>query len=233
MSVTPEHESQQSSSLALTLIAQVLRSVDEPASNRWQRSDAGTGTVTVNGLAVPIIRTSASAIAPFFHLLGQAAGQSLFEREMPPCHVAWNKRFRRLGGRIIPSQRLIELSAPHYEACGVIALGLVYVHELIHWSLYIDQLPFGHTAEFKRRSTRIGMTDIRHEMPLPTRLQRPEKRHIYLCPSGHEIVSQVQFRTARCCLACCLKWNQGRADNRFILKFARTEWVESGQRQVG
>src|SRR5690606_1101234 len=104
--------------------------------------------VRVNGLAVPVIRLQWRNVSPFFELLFDIANKEHFSNTLPGCQLTWNKRFRRVGGRIDCRRRVVELSAAHFEACGCAALGVVLLHEQVHLSLYEEGLAYGHTPEF-------------------------------------------------------------------------------------
>lgn len=177
-----------------------------------------TPTVMVNGLATPIVRVAFSKLGAYFERIYTDANQAFFQNQLPACKIAWNRRFRNLGGRIDCRRRLLELSAAHFEACGAVALGVVLIHEQIHLSLFEQGLPSGHTPLFKARSCAIGLTDIHHAMPLPARLKKPAILHLYQCRCGKVIESPRRFRTPRACTACCNQFNSGRYDVRFALR---------------
>lgn len=203
---------------ALEVVRQVLEEVDP---DRLPLLDQPP-TIVVNGVGVPVVRLRWQAIGDFFSRLFEVANGRLFGGTLPGCQIAWNPRFRNLGGRIDPQRRRLELSSAHFEACGAVALGIVLVHEQIHLALFEEQLPFGHTREFARRSAALGLPNIHHQMPLPERLRRPTPEHLYRCDRGHLVRSRVRFRTPRACAPCCDQHAQGRFDERFPLHYVRT-----------
>ena len=134
------------------LIGEVLSSLSPQGKDAWLCSLADPATqrrVVANGLSVPVIRVEWSHVDDFFDMVFDKANAEFFESRLPRCRRIWNNRFRRVAGRIDCHRQQIELSAPHYEACGTAALGIILIHEMIHLSLFSDGRPFGHTRKFK------------------------------------------------------------------------------------
>lgn len=207
------------------LIRSVLTEFDEDFARQWdaafaagKSADESLQLLTVNGAQFPVIRLGWRQVGDWFATLYRRANQQFFADRLPTARLLWNRRFRAVGGRIQPESNLIEMSAAHFEACGVAALGAVLIHEQVHYSLFIDRMKFGHTAEFRRRSALLGLPDIRHEMPLPARLRKPSILHRYRCPCGRQIESLRKFRRPRACAACCMQHSDGRFDKRFQLR---------------
>lgn len=209
---------------ALQVIEEVLGSIEPAAAKQFVDSPTpGRPEIVVNGLRVPVIRVGWSNVEPFFTMLFKVSNQRFFAGALPECRLGWNRRFRNLGGRIDCTRRRVELSAPHYEACGAAAIGVVLLHEMIHLSLFEERRPFGHTPLFKSRSVALGMPRIHHEMPLPDRLKGRRNTHLYACPCGAVIRSRIQFRAPRACAACCRRHAKGRYDARFQLRYVGVE----------
>ena len=202
------------------LIGEVLHSLSPRTGEEWEyaRADSVTPRVVANGLAVPIVRVEWKHVDDFFDQIFDLSNAHFFDGRLPPCKRSWNNRFRRVAGRIDCHRQQIELSAPHYEACGTAALGVVFIHELIHLSLFADKKPFGHTREFKWRSSSLGLIDVHHELPLPDRL-KPRKAHLYRCACGRIVESRIRFRKPRACAHCCKRFARGRYDDRFRLVY--------------
>jgi len=200
------------------LIGELFASLSPRLASEWETklADPSVPRVTANGLAVPIIRAEWNHVDDFFDGLFDTANNLFFSGRLPACRRSWNNRFRRVAGRIDCHRQQIELSAPHYEACGTAALGVVLVHEMIHLSLYSDGRPFGHTREFKYRSSSLGLPDVHHELPIPDRL-KPRKAHLYRCKCGRIVESRIKFRRPRACAHCCRSFARGRYDDRFRL----------------
>lgn len=203
----------------ISLIGEVLDEIDPAPRDRWLRTDAEDPRVAVNGISAPVVRIGWRDVDRFFDSLFAAANSRFFRGRLPSCRRTWNPRFRRVAGRIDCPRRHIELSSAHFEACGVGALGVVFVHELIHLSLYVDHRPYGHTAEFKTRSERLGLSGIYHDLPLPDRIKRRRRIHLYRCACGQELESRIRFRTPRACADCCRRFARGKYDERYRFQY--------------
>ncbi|MGL4464488.1 MAG: SprT-like domain-containing protein [Planctomycetia bacterium] len=162
--------SSQPSNPTLRTLFRCLRSV--APRHPYFFDDPPPRCVVVNGVRVPIVRLEDHKVDLYFQRLYDLSNRLHFGGRLADCDLVWNRRFRNLGGRIDCGRRVIELSAAHFEACGVAALGVVLIHEQIHLSLFLEKKPFGHTSEFKRLATALGQPEIRHRMPLPRRLAR-------------------------------------------------------------
>ena len=202
------------------LVRSLLLDYDRSLESTLSDAPANGEGIRVNGVVVPVIRLPFAKLSSFFLELYDRSNHDFFGNELPACKLAWNRRFRSLGGRIECRKRLIELSSAHFEACGVAALGIVLIHEQIHLALFERRRPFGHTALFKQKSHAVGLPSIHHEMPLPQRMIKPRKFHVYECRCGIVIRSRRRFRLARACGACCKKHNRGRFDSRFTLRYS-------------
>jgi predicted SprT family Zn-dependent metalloprotease len=208
---------------ALGLVRDLLVEMDPALTASF---DAPAGSVTVNGIEVPVVRPSWRDIGPFFERLFGVTNQRFFGGHLPGCTLAWNRRFRNLGGRILPKEKLIELSSPHYEACGAAALGIVLIHEQIHLELFECGLDSGHTRWFKAKSQLLGMPSIHHAMPLPSRLIRPRAQHRYRCHGcGKTAVVKRRYSRAVACRACCDRFAGGRFSERYLLRYDGMEIV--------
>lgn len=214
----------------LMVLAEALRACDRDAAKRFSAAlaDPGSPRVIANGVSSPIIRLPWRQTSGFFEELFALSNERFFRGRLPACRISWNTRFRNLAGRITCRDRLIELSAPHFEACGPVALGIVLVHEQIHLSLWSQRRPYGHTAEFKWYSRELGLPLIHHQLPLPDRLARPRPVHVYRCRCGQEIESRVRFRSPRACAACCARHAGGRFDARFMLRHVGVKTDHAG-----
>lgn len=216
---------------AWTTVCRVLTEVEPGAvpSGDLPYVDTASTIVRVNGLEVPVVRVSWKKVGEFFERLYEVSNRENFSAGLPPCKLLWNKRFRRVGGRIDCKHRTVELSAAHYESCGCAALGIVLIHEQIHLSLYEEGIAYGHTPEFKRRSLGLGLPAIHHEMPLPDRLRKPVRYHLYCCACGAVVKSRVKFRKPRACAACCNRFAAGHYDTRFRLTYMGIQHCDASE----
>ncbi len=141
--------------------------------------------------------------------------QDAFEGELSLPEIRWNSRLRTSAGRFIPhpSGCVIEVAAylrDEKEAEKLIrdTLG----HEMIHYWLFVRNLPYGHTPEFHEKMEAIGVSRYN---PVPK--HRPFK-HCYECRGcGQRIFVRKRLRLAACA-ACCNQHSEGRYDSRFKLK---------------
>lgn len=181
--------------------------------------------VLVNGVSVPVVHLESAKERDVFlaDLYTQFNGE-FYRSRLPIYAIEWSTRFRNLGGSIHYDRQLVRLSAAHHESCGIVAMGIVLAHELIHLSLHHDNLPSGHTGDFKARSKAIGLPGIYHQMPLPERFTKPKSAHRYLyyCPCCREAIFRsvrLSKKTPPACRKCCNKFNSGQWDQKFTYQY--------------
>ena len=184
-------------------------------------------------------------------LLNSAALQTLydelnaqfFDTILPPCDIRWSRQLTRAAGNINVRERVIKLSQPilvdafrpsslfaiEYSVCGVLcstaehATREILKHEMIHLWLFVQDLPSGHTAQFRQKAKQIGQPRTRHEIALPT----PKSGWIYACNRcGHEFSRRRRYSRAVACARCCQTWNKGQFDARFKLRGRRISTIE-------
>lgn len=166
--------------------------------------------------------------------LYRSLNDQYFEGDLPLCKITWSSRLTHTGGHISPDRRLITLSRPlllekfkqvtlfppEFEVCGVLctssdeAIREVMKHEMIHFWLHLQRLPYGHNSLFRAKARSLGQSSIRH-------LITPTSRAgdlIYRCPGcGGEITRRRAPRRPIACLSCCRRHNRGKFDQRFQL----------------
>jgi predicted SprT family Zn-dependent metalloprotease len=138
-----------------------------------------------------------------------------FGDELPMPEIRWNSRLKTSAGRFIPDPGncVIEIAAylrEEREAETLIrdTLG----HEMIHYWLFIRNLPYGHTPLFLEKMQEIGVSRYN---PVPK--HRPFK-HCYECGTcGQKIFVRKKLKLAACA-ACCNQHADGKFDRRFKLK---------------
>lgn len=161
-----------------------------------------------------------------------------FEGLLPPCRIVWSRRLTRAAGNIDVRRRVMKLSVPllveafesdslfarQFLICGVAcesspsALREILKHEMIHLWLHEQNLPSGHTKEFRAKARAIGQPKTRHAIDLP----RPRRGWLYSCAHcGHEFTRRRRYGRAVACGPCCKKHNKGRFDERFKLRGQR------------
>jgi hypothetical protein len=164
--------------------------------------------------------------------------QTYFDGSLPPCRILWSRKLTRTAGNIDVRHRIIKLSVPllidafhsatlfgpEYYVCGVRcatsdeALREILKHEMIHLWLHVQQLPSGHTAEFRHKARQVGQPKTRHDIELPT----PRAGWLYSCP----VCSESFHRRRRygrpvACARCCKRFNDGHYHERFKLRGRR------------
>ena len=157
---------------------------------------------------------------PTLEVLFHEINRVHFAGELRPCTLAWNSRLQSVAGRFRPGDRsqlyrhppLIEMATylreqPHAFHRIVDTLG----HEMIHYYLWSQQKPYGHTWEFLEHMKRMGVSRY-NEHPKPRNL-----RYVYACQRCERRYPSSILLRARACRACCDDYAQGHYDERFRL----------------
>lgn len=167
-------------------------------------------------------------------MLYQQLNAEFFGAILPPCEIRWSRRLTRAAGNIRVQSRVITLSIPllkdafannrTHEVCGVAAcdgetaLREILKHEMIHLWLHVQNLPCGHTAQFRAKARAIGQPKTRHGIALPA----PKSGWVYRCGQCQtEIVRRRRISRIGACANCCRTYNGGKFDARFVLKGRR------------
>jgi predicted SprT family Zn-dependent metalloprotease len=144
-----------------------------------------------------------------------------FQGILPVPELRWNSRLRTSAGRFIPSRSRSIIEIASYLLDEPNALELIQDtlgHELIHYWLWQNRLPYGHTPLFHQKMKELGVSRY-NTVPR----HRPFK-HCYECGScSQKIFVRKRLRLAACA-ACCNQYAQGKYHSRYKLKL-----VESGQ----
>src|SRR4028118_1562587 len=161
-----------------------------------------------------------------------------FDNTLPPCEVKWSRQLTRAAGNIQVQRRVIKLSEPilveafradslfsrEYSVCGVCcassdeAVREILKHEMIHLWLHVQNLPSGHTAEFRAKARSLGQPRTRHEIALPT----PKAGWIYSCiHCRSEFPRRRRYGRTVACARCCKQFNGGKFHERFRLRGRR------------
>lgn len=158
---------------------------------------------------------------PSLQSIFQELNHQHFEGVLPMPSIRWNGRLISCAGRFLPASRsllrvrqpIIELSMRILEVPdSVDAMKCVLGHEMIHYWLWFNGRPFGHTTEFHRMMKKMG---VPRYSPLPKR----DPKYLYVCPEcSLEYPKQRKMTGSRACGVCCDKKNGGRFDRRFLLK---------------
>jgi predicted SprT family Zn-dependent metalloprotease len=143
-----------------------------------------------------------------------------FAGELPVPVLAWNPRLSTTAGRFCPgSRKLFREQKPLIEVAaylrsredGAEHIRDTLLHEMVHYQLWHQKKPYGHTAEFHAILKRVGG---KRYNPVP--IERAPK-HFYECPN-----CLVRFPTKRklgevACAICCKNLNAGRFSAKFLL----------------
>ncbi|HEY8280520.1 MAG TPA: SprT-like domain-containing protein [Bdellovibrionota bacterium] len=152
-----------------------------------------------------------------FHELNHAH----FGSALPPPKLSWNSRLSSTAGRFCPGSRipLRRISAEIEVATylrdlpdGTIHVRDTVLHEMIHYFLWHQRKPHGHTAEFHDIMKRVGAKRYNTVPQL-----RPIK-HWYECPVCRIEVPARRKLGISACAPCCEKHNRGRYHDRFRLR---------------
>ena len=138
-----------------------------------------------------------------------------FDGELPVPELRWNGRLQTTAGRFIPETHnpIIEvakylLEEQNSETLVRDTLG----HEMIHYWLWIKQLPYGHNADFYQKMEEIG---VNRYNPVPR--HRPFK-HCYVCRKCDQKIWVRKRLKGAACADCCNQFTDGKYHVRFKLK---------------
>jgi predicted SprT family Zn-dependent metalloprotease len=144
-----------------------------------------------------------------------------FRAQLPLPTLRWNSRLRTTAGRFCPGSHnpfrpkisVIEVAdylRQHKE--GEKHVRDTILHEMIHYWLWWNKKPYGHTAEFHRIMRATGAQRFN---PVP--MEKPVK-YWYQCPSCNIRVPARRKLGLVACLPCCKKFNRGQFSQKFILQ---------------
>ncbi|NUM89330.1 MAG: SprT-like domain-containing protein [Bdellovibrionales bacterium] len=144
-----------------------------------------------------------------------------FDADLPEPRLVWNSRLSTSAGRFVPSlpypfhtypSRIEVASYLRDLEDGERHIRDTLLHEMIHYLLWLQGKPHGHTPEFLAIMERVGTTRWN---PVPR--DRPIK-HWYECPGCLERFPTRRKLQPGACVACCRKWNKGKFSEKFLLR---------------
>lgn len=137
-----------------------------------------------------------------------------FPIEMPLPDLRWNSRMSTSAGRFCPAGRpLIEIASYlRKRSDGEKHVRDTLLHEMIHYQLWWQKRPYGHTPEFYTIMKRTGATRFN---PVPN--LKPVK-HWYQCPGCLRTVPARRELGKVACAKCCDQHNGGHFHIRFMLQ---------------
>lgn len=155
------------------------------------------------------------------HSLFQALNAAHFESAMPPPRLNWNGRLRSSAGRFSPGSRnplrprepLIEIASYLSERHdGEVHIKDTMLHEMIHYWLWFQKKPYGHTPEFHALLKRVG---AQRYNPVP---KLTAVKYWYECPKCAIRTPARRRLGSVACLHCCKRWNQGKYSEQYRLR---------------
>jgi predicted SprT family Zn-dependent metalloprotease len=151
--------------------------------------------------------------------LFQRLNQEHFNGSLPPPDLLWNSRLSSAAGRFTPGSRstgkrpLIEIASYLRDLSdGPTHVRATLLHEMVHYLLWHQRRPHGHTGEFKKILKSVGAPRYN---PVP-RLRPP--KYSYICGNCQTtVLARRKLGTVACAL-CCKKLNGGRFHRNFLLE---------------
>ena len=154
-------------------------------------------------------------LEPIFHELNQQH----FSSELPLPVLSWNSRLQTTAGRFCPGSRnpLFPRKAQIEVASYLqgIEEGLMHIrdtmlHEMIHYQLWHQKKPYGHTEEFYSIMKRVG---AKRYNPVPK--MRPVKYWYECLGCKIKVPARRKFGTVACA-KCCKKYTGGEFSSKFL-----------------
>ncbi len=153
----------------------------------------------------------------YFHALNQEH----FQGSLPLCKTIWNSRLQTSAGRFHPGSRnplrpkepLIEVASYLRDIPdGEKHIRDTILHEMIHYYLWWNKKPYGHTKEFRHIMKRVGASRFN---PVP---KERTVKYWYHCTSCQVKVSARRKLGKVACATCCKKYNRGEFSVHYVLQ---------------
>ncbi len=129
--------------------------------------------------------------------------------------LRWNSRLKTSAGRFIPRRDRSVIEIAEYLLLEENAEALIrdtLGHEIIHYWLWENKKPYGHTSEFYNKMNEIGVSRYN---TVPKR--RPVK-HCYVCVRCDQKIWVRRKLKGAACAACCNQFADGKYHQDFKLK---------------
>ena len=146
-----------------------------------------------------------------------------FDGELPIPEIRWNSRLQTTAGRFIPETENPIIEVANYlleEENAELLIRDTVGHEMIHYWLWVKNLPYGHTSDFYEKMEEIGVSRYN---PVPR--HRPFK-HCYACDHCDQKIWVRRRLKVAACAACCNQHSSGKYHARFKLRLEREEVAE-------
>ncbi len=143
-----------------------------------------------------------------------------FGSALPKPRLLWNSRLRSSAGRFCPGSRNpLKPKMPEIEVASylsehedsVVHITDTLLHEMVHYYLWFQKKPYGHTPEFHQILKRVG---ARRYNPIP---KLSPVKYWYECRQCRKkIPARRKIRTSACA-DCCKSYNRGYFSEKFLL----------------
>jgi len=159
---------------------------------------------------------------PDLRALFLAINEEGFDGSLVLPVLRWNSRLRSSAGRFIPGRRrwlsrersVIEIADYLLEEKDFEKhVRDTLAHEMIHYWLWSEKRPYGHTREFSEKMKELGT--VRYN-PVP---RRPPLKYVYECPECEKEYPARKKLSGLACKTCCEIHAEGAFDSRFELRF--------------
>jgi predicted SprT family Zn-dependent metalloprotease len=170
----------------------------------------------------PVIRSMVRVPIVLENLFNELNVQH-FDGQLPLPRFKWNGRLSSSAGRFCPGSRNAWFEKPAEIEIALYLRDLpdgfdhikdTMLHEMVHYYLWHNRKPYGHTKEFNRILKRVG---AKRWNTVPK--TRPVK-YWYRCDTCLKYIPARRQLRPSACAACCQKYNGGKYHERFLLKLA-------------
>ena len=138
--------------------------------------------------------------------------------------LKWNSRLSSSAGRFSPGSKkflkraTIEIASYlQHLPDGDHHIRDTLLHEMVHYYLWQQNRPYGHTPEFHKILKRVG---ARRFNPVP---KVRKAKHLYQCPNCKKTFPARRRLGISACRECCNHFHQGKFSERFRLQMLSME----------
>jgi predicted SprT family Zn-dependent metalloprotease len=143
-----------------------------------------------------------------------------FGSSLPQPKLLWNSRLRSSAGRFCPGSRnplkpkLAEIEVATYlkeHVDSAIHITDTLLHEMVHYYLWFQKKPYGHTPEFHQILKRVG---ARRYNPIP---KLSPVKYLYECRQCRKKIPARRKLRPSACADCCKSYNRGYFSEKYLL----------------
>ncbi len=152
--------------------------------------------------------------------LFQELNKRHFGDALPIPKLVWNSRLRSSAGRFAPGSRNpLRPKTPEIEVASYLKeladaefhIRDTLLHEMVHYFLWHQKKPYGHTPEFHQILKRAG---ARRYNPVP---KLSPVKYWYECKTCQKKIPARRKIRLSACADCCNRWNRGYFSEKFLL----------------